>query len=211
MSDNLVSFLVENNYAPNGTSALKILCCISSSFYEDLVCEASQSELRGIINGLRSKISAGRGTPQDEVRLRKAQQDFAALSSGENKPKSKEPSEADLEDLIKSVQSGSRTEKERKTAKPEHTMTGGGYAQTGRRGRIGPDVGGSAGSTSNIQPGTRTVFVNNAGKQVQQGTPGARRVQVGGSAAGEVIRGRFGDVRGRSQGGATTPKNPTVR
>lgn len=64
MYNHLTAFLVENNYARDEYSALKMLCSVSDSFYDYIVCESSPQDLKklkdlqDLLERLRSKKGA---------------------------------------------------------------------------------------------------------------------------------------------------------
>ena len=74
-------------------------------------------------------------------------------------------------------------DKPRKPSNP-NSITGGGYAQTGRRGRIGPDPISSVGTLSGVDR-TRVNDLRQGGRRIGSAT-----------ASGEVVAGKYGKVTG---------------
>jgi hypothetical protein len=228
MYNHLTSFLVENNYARDEHSALKILCSASDSFYDYIVCESNSAQLaqlRRQIQDLRERPS----NPQRQKQLEELERKYANLSAEANQsareaaPEVKQKRKEELKQIKTNRKQSERDQAVRRAGEEVLANIQGRVAtptpstpesaanrkpgSSSSGASLGPDENTPAGSLANIVAGRRKVSVTRSGRQTRNQTPDTTTVEVGGEAEDTETKGRYGNPSGRSQGGAKTPIN----
>lgn len=209
MHNTLVSFLVENNYAPNETSALKILCCASDAFYDYLVCESEESnatqiaQLRRKIQDLmqRGQKEKARKLTIELAELMSQENERAAIHSAGKKALEQETQQSTREQAINTAGEAALRKLQGKPPKPQLSP------QTRARLAQGQEL--QQQGRSQLEPGTYTLpyGASLARQPVTRGDGDEDEV----SGTHTVAFGREGDTRARSQGGATLPAGRGTR